>query len=730
MPIDSFFQIRAQVVRGDVAGGRDALYALLKSNPDLSEEPSFQALLGFALLRNDERDPGCELMSRARQTPPTDPSGLADLGGGLYLLGKFRKAHEFLTRAATMVGADATVFSRLALVELARGELEVAESHLQKAVELDPDHPGHWFNLANLHTNRGHFELALSHVREALQRDPAMDKARTLRNQLLVGLDQAAELIEELEAQLKEAPDSIDLRQQLAELLDADGRYPEALSHLREAMDRDPNNVALFLQMARLHSSRLRHRLAIKVLMQAEELEPDNPDIQAMLARNLTEAGDLERAADIAQELLSKNPQGYQALLTSALVRIAADDGIGAEEELRLAIELRPDGVEAYCNLAHLLIQNGRLDEAVTLYKKAAALNPTVLANLIEARSYPDDPRVVELMRKMADNPLLPKGPRIAMSFALTKLFDQQRDYERAFHYAGQANEFSGKTIVHRGNFHHRLVRLLEQHFTPEYHGRLRGVGSRSERPVFVVGMPRSGTTLTEQMLCTHPEVFGAGELGYIPTITRLMPKVVAKKVPYPFCLGGLQRWMLAHAASNYLQKIDKLDHTASRVVDKMPHNFLNLGLINLIFPRARIIHVQRDLRDVAISNYFTNFKHKHGGMSYAFDLKNIGRELNDYRLVMDHWREILPPGVMLEFHYEDLVEDPERIGRQLIEFIGLDWDPAMLDFHRTERPIKTASVWQVRQPLYKSSKERWRNYEQFLAPLDEILAEYPPLFG
>ncbi|MBU0483263.1 MAG: sulfotransferase [Proteobacteria bacterium] len=730
MSAEQLTHIRHQVYCGDVTGGRIALRELLAANPELTDDSTFCALFGFTLLRCEEAEAGREMLDQARLVPPLSSAGLADLGGGFYLVGKLRRAHDYLTAAVAMKEAGAAAFSRLALVQMARGDMALAEQNFLKARELDPDHPVHQYNIANLFTHLGRLEEALPFIRRALELNPDLDQAISLRNQLLVGLDQAAEVIDELEKKLELTPDSVPLRIMLANLLEADGRFPEAYSFLKEAVDLEPENVELLIQLAKLYLSRQQNGPAIKALLKAEKIEPDNPQLLSLLARTLAEAGNHEKADVAVEKLLAKNPRNFQSFLARAQVRLAIDDTGGAEQDLRRALELWPGALEAHCSLAHLFMQTGRFEEAIDSFKHAASLNPTALAGLIEARSFPDDPKVIGLMQKMADNPLLQRGPRISLSFALTKLFEKQQQYDLAFHYAGQANQLSNKTIIHRKNRHHRMVEIMAKNFSKEFHDRLRATGSRSERPVFVVGMPRSGTTLTEQILCSHPAVFGAGELGYITAITRLMPKVVKKEQSYPICLGSLQRWMLSHAASYYLKKISRLDQKAARVVDKLPHNFLHLGLINLIFPRAKIIHVQRDFRDVAISNYFTNFKHKHGGMSYAFDLQNIGQMINDYRLIMDHWRRILPPGVIYEFRYEDLVEEPEKKGRELLTFIGLDWDDKLLEFHRTERAVKTASVWQVRQPLYQSSKERWRNYETFLTPLMEVLAEYPPQFG
>jgi hypothetical protein len=248
---------------------------------------------------------------------------------------------------------------------------------------------------------------------------------------------------------------------------------------------------------------------------------------------------------------------------------------------------------------------------------------------------------------------------------------------------------------------------------TPEWFGRTRGFGLDSERPVFIVGLPRSGTTLTEQILASHPQVFGAGELNYLKADFDALPAAVRIPAPPVECLAHLSREAAQQLAAWHLSRLDALNNTAPRIVDKMPDNYLYLGLIACLFPKARIIHCRRDLRDVAVSCWMTNFRHIH----WAADLEHIAARFLDYRRLMDHWRQVLPVPI-LEVDYEDTVAELEAVARRLLDWCGLPWDPACLAFHHTARPIRTASVTQVRQPIYKRSVARWKHYEASLAPL------------
>jgi hypothetical protein len=236
--------------------------------------------------------------------------------------------------------------------------------------------------------------------------------------------------------------------------------------------------------------------------------------------------------------------------------------------------------------------------------------------------------------------------------------------------------------------------------------------------------MPRSGTTLVEQILAGHSQIHGAGELGVIPsTIAGLerWERTTGSGRHYPDCVDDLSADVVAGITASLLKELrETLPDNAPEirhVVDKLPHNFENIGLIKLLFPNARIISVRRDPRDIAISNYFTDYAAKHGGMGFAYNLQWIGEQLADHNLMMHHWNQLFP-GDILEVRYEDVVSEPEREARRLLDYVGVQWEPQVLDTSELDRPVKTASVWQVRQPIYQTARERWRRYADFLTPL------------
>jgi hypothetical protein len=305
----------------------------------------------------------------------------------------------------------------------------------------------------------------------------------------------------------------------------------------------------------------------------------------------------------------------------------------------------------------------------------------------------------------------LPIQHEINMRYAIGKYFDDVKDFEPAFASYRLANELTKRYGVRydRDRLTRRVDRITVA-YDRHWLRRMRLEANPSERPVFIVGMPRAGTTLTEQILASHPAVFGAGELRFWHTASADYESS---------SLSGNGHVAISGLSGRYLRQIDDLSADALRVVDKMPANTMNLGLIHAAFPNARIIHMRRNPIDTCLSIYFQVFSTTH---SYANDLEDLAHYYTQYLRVMEHWRATLPEGAILDIPYEGLVEDPEAWSRKMLQFVGLPWDPRCLDFHRTSRTVLTASNWQVRQKISTSSVGRWRSYEKFVGPLRHLM--------
>jgi hypothetical protein len=290
-------------------------------------------------------------------------------------------------------------------------------------------------------------------------------------------------------------------------------------------------------------------------------------------------------------------------------------------------------------------------------------------------------------------------------------------EYDKAFSYFAAGCRMKRETIEYDAANQDEICRNIRDFFSRETIDRLRGGGDPSDLPIFVLGMPRSGTTLTETIIASHPDVYGGGEMRNLLAIAHRLRK------------KGVTREDMTHMGRRYIaelrERLHKLSVMPKHVTDKMPANFLALGLIHLILPNAKIVHVRRNAADVCLSNFSKLF-----GVSqpHSYDLVEMGRYYVNYARLMEHWREVLPKDAFYELQYEELVTDKETQTRRLIEYCGLEWNDACLESHKTERGVKTASIIQVRQPVYTTSVERWRHYEKHLGLLFEVLGEYAPV--
>jgi hypothetical protein len=361
----------------------------------------------------------------------------------------------------------------------------------------------------------------------------------------------------------------------------------------------------------------------------------------------------------------------------------------------------------------------GEFDQAQVAFREALRHDPghagthARLATLLRGKLPEAD---LGGMRALLADPLLSDGKRSALHFGLAHVLDARGDFDGAAEHLQRANALSLARWQKRGKGydpadHTRFVDGLIAAFTPAFFRQAHGFGLETERPVFIVGLPRSGTTLTEQILASHSQVFGAGELRLARETFEALPRVLHCEATPLACLQGLHRPGAGRLARSYLGRLQELNRQAVRVADKMPDNYLYLGLLTVLFPRARFIHCRRDRRDVAVSCWTTNFR----AIRWASDPDHIAARFRDYQRLMDHWRAVLPVP-LLEVRYEETVADIEGVARRLVAWCGLEWELSCLAFHQTRRPVRTASVTQVRQPLYTHAVARWKNYEQSLA--------------
>jgi tetratricopeptide (TPR) repeat protein len=471
----------------------------------------------------------------------------------------------------------------------------------------------------------------------------------------------------------------------------------------------------------------MRHDAALRVLDMLNAFAAQHPSALSARAKALRQVGQLDEALVAARHAVALVPHNAEAHHTLGLVL----QDLGLTDEALEAYEqaARLPGTIAEVALvgrATLFVEAGRRADALAAFDHVLTQFPDsaqALAARSDLRTYSaNDPDIQALEAYLAHGERRPLTDRIAAHFALGKAYLDIKDPARAFGHLDAGNRQKRASFHYDSDETNRWFERIRTSLTRERYQQLAGLGDPSTLPVFVVGMPRSGTTLIEQILSSHPQVTGAGEL----TALRVAVEGLG---PFPNWLDAPDveanaQATLRQCAQAYLSRVTPLAQGRPHVVDKMPGNFSYAGLIPLILPGAKIIHVRRDPVDTCLSCYTKLF----GGLQpFAYDLTELGAFYRQYEQLLAHWRALLPAGSFIETQYEAVVDDLENEARRLIEFVGLPWDDACLNFHQNRRVVRTASVNQVRQPIYKTSKGRWHAYAQHLGPLLDALGVKAP---
>ena len=517
-------------------------------------------------------------------------------------------------------------------------------------------------------------------------------------------------------------PDFAEAHANLAELHLEQERFDQAAVHARRAIGlnaelAEAHNTlgSALLKLARLDD-------AVASFQRAVALKPGFAEAHMNLGRALRSIGHLAMAESGYRRVLELKPEFAPAHVELATVLRLQRRGAECESSCRRAMEIDPQSTAALAVLAELRADNGQFAHAEELHRRIFAMDQSALdswAALARLRrmSLGDGEWLATAERLVAEP--WPARRELPLRYAIGKYFDDVRNFDRAFEHYRRANALSAQCAPpHERIRLTRTVDLIIRSHDRAWMSCNQAVRNRSERPVFVVGMLRSGTSLAEQILASHPAVFGAGELTFFgdesaAAISR------AAAAGSGLDIGAAE---LSRLATGYLELLQRLSAGSARVIDKFPANFFFLGLIRAALPRARIIHMQRDPRDTCLSIYFQQFE---AANTYVNDLDDLAHYYGEYRRLMRHWSATLSGGALLHVPYEGLVQDPETWSRRMVDFVGLPWDARCLDFHRTERAVITASRWQVRQRMSKSSVGRWRSYEQHLGPLAALRPEF-----
>jgi tetratricopeptide (TPR) repeat protein len=666
--------------------GRDALTELRRTTELLPADAEAHRNLATAWRGRGEWTEALVSLRRALELQPHDADGFAEAGDAMRALGRVREAVPLYERALLLDPRLIEARNNLgnAFLEMQQN-LDAARCY-RLAVEAQPDNPVILCNLGNAQRLLG----LLDEAKICLQRAIALDRTLSVAHSYL-GLVH------------------VDL-----------GQREAAVMNFRQAIELNPGDTTALNCLGGVLRDLGRRRDAVTAFERAIAVNPASAESHCHLGEVLFEMRRVGAAMDCYHRALTLQPKFAPAHLSLGMALRQQRRPADAEASCQAALDIDPNYVEALSFLGELKADRGEFAQAEELFAQAIAIDPkfhSAFAGIATHRkmSVADSgwrQGVETLLRKR-----LPLNAEVSLRYALGKYFDDVRQYDDAFGHYSQANELTKRygATYDRTQFSALVSRIIGR-FQPDFIRQCHTAASVADLPIVVVGMPRSGTSLAEQILASHPAVFGAGELTFWHGAYRRLEQSAPESAPGASLLKDMAR--------NYLERLTAVGKDSLRVVDKMPANFLYAGLIHAVFPKARIIHMQRHPLDTCLSIYFQNFFNIG---PYANDLANMAHYYREYLRLTDHWRRTLPATALLEVPYEALTADQEGWTRRMLDFAGLPWDPKCLDFHATDRVVITASKWQVRQKINTASTGRWRNYEKFLGPLRHLVDEGAP---
>lgn len=701
-------------------------------NGDPTLDPSDADVLhatGVVHLTNGKYKSAATMIARALAIKPNRAALYVNLGEAYRNLGEHEKVENCCRIALRLRPHFPEGHNTLGLALHRLGRADEAVVELRRAIELRPEMAPAHNNLGLILREIGRTEEAITHFQRALEISPELDIARTNLGMALLAAGRNEDALEQFRDSVRRRVADANAHHNLGNVLRILGRTLEARAAYLEALLLDSRLAITHFHMGLTLRQDGELGGTVPWFKSAVELQPDNIQYLKQLAELHRDLEDAESAIACWENVIALSP-AESADLHDAHIGLGCalqDEGrhFEAKEHFEAAAETQPESGQSHLHLGTLHEELGNMVEAECAFRYAIRLQPGVappyarLAMLLRDRLPEADLNAIETFLR---DPTLGPVPRCHLLFGLAHVLDDRTQYSRAAECLLEANalalEYSKYHRKYDPGDHSRFVDGLTQAFGPSFFDRVGLAGPQTHRPVFIFGLPRSGTTLVEQILSSHPLVHGAGELRFAKQTFESIPAAIGRAESPIECIGDLDGSAIRLLAENHLDRLRRYDDgLAERIVDKMPDNYMFVGLLAALFPNGVFIHCRRDLRDVAVSCWMTNFSK----IRWANDPKHLAARIRDYRRVMTHWESALPVELH-EVHYENTVENLEGTARRLLEACGLEWDPACIRFYENRRAVRTASITQVRQPIYTKSVARWRNYQMEMADLFTML--------
>jgi len=633
------------------------------------------------------------LAQRILRDHPKDPNILRVSGVALMRQGKFEEALKHLSTSVEIAPELADGHEQYGLALAALGRLNEAEESLQTALRLDPNSKTVHSKLTRLQAMQGKDEESRKTRDRIFELDPHRQKM------------------------------------QEATKLQIDDKHDEARQLVKNVLREDPDNINALYLMGSICMAQDLYNDAEAFLRKAVGLAPDFAVAWSVLSVSLKEQGNFEEAIEALEKALSLEPKNAEGHSTLGSLLLAWGKEERALASFETALTIKPDLASALHSKGHVLKTLGDQDDAIRAYRAAAKARPDLgeiywsLANLKTFRFDPDE---VEFMQTQLDSGKLTDDSELNFCYSLGKYFEDQKDYPKAFEYYTQGGAIKRKNVIFDPVEYVAQSDKLIELFTPEFFEKRASFGYSDPAPIFIVGLPRSGSTLIEQILCSHSQVDGTAELADLMILGNKTGQNRFDKLKFPESLIDIDADSIEDLGKEYIERTFHHRKGAAYFTDKMPNNFPHIGFLHLILPNAKVIDARRHPLDSCFGTFKQLFAK---GQPFSYDLFELGQYYNSYIRLMEHWDHVLP-GKVMRVQYEDNVADQEHQARRMIEHCGLKWEDQVLRFYETERAVKTASSEQVRQPIYNKSVNSWKRYEAELADLilvlEDVLVKLP----
>ena len=614
---------------------------------------------------------------------------------------------------------DPNIQVLLCVALIRQGRSGAAVKRLKHTLRMFPDFPQAHEELGNALLAQNNPDKAIESFRKAIELNPENPSSLIKLGKIYSALGRKEEAEESYKAAL--ALDPIQEQLATATQLFARGEVEEAEKLCREVLKKKPDDVNGLVLLASIASKMEQKEDAIVLLERAVELKPKFARAWADLAESYSEIEDYGKALDAVQRVIQLQPDLPFGFMIRGSILGKMHDHEGAIKSYGDALKIEPDHMGSNMGLGNVLKTVGRYEESVAAYKKCVEIQPIFaeaywsLANL---KTYTFDESEMKAMEEHVKNDQMPINNKAFFHIALANAKEKQKDYEEAWVNFETGNDLRRQEEVYDSVqtqvTHDQLIEV----FNEELIESIKDKGCPSEAPILIVGLPRSGSTLIEQILASHSLVEGTKELPDLSLLARKLTKSRPQGIKYPDAVKDMSDQELVEYGEDYLTTTKRYRTDKPHFIDKMPNNFANIGFLKMILPNAKVINAQRNPLDSCISSYKQLF---YKGQSWSYDLFEIAEYYLEYQRMMDHWHKLFP-GEILDLKYENIINNQKDATENLLKYCGLEWEEQCLKFYETERSINTASSEQVRQPIYKGAMNAWKNYENHIGPLIETL--------